>query len=204
MKRNKQGNSISTWLRNRGVQPMARAIMVVSAVAVLATGVTYAALQSQAATLTGNTISTATADLKIGSSASTFSATRAGFNFSNIIPGATPSPTDGNSFYLKNFGAAPMALKVAVSSTPANTANVDLTKVFLVFTRVDTTATQKLSLASLVSAHTTGGTAITDSLAGGAVAQFKTQVTMDDDAFTGTTATVGGIDLTFNGTVVAQ
>lgn len=204
MRQSKNNTNILRRLSVRSFQPVARAVMVVSAVAVLATGVTYAALQSQAATLTGSSISTATADLRIGTTASTFSNTRTGFSFANIVPGAVPSPADGNSFYLKNYGTAPMALKVAINSVPANTANVDLTKVYLVFTRFDTTATQKLSVASLVTAMSSGGTALTDSLSGGATAQYKTQVTMDDDAFTGASATVGGIDLVFTGTVISQ
>jgi hypothetical protein len=186
------------------VQPVARAIIVVSAVAVLATGVTFAALQSQSATLTGNSISTAPADLRIGTSASTFSSTRTGFSFSNVIPGSAATPADGNSFYLKNYGAATMGLKVAINTVPTNTANVDLSKVYIVFSRVDTNATQKLSVASLVASSSTGGTALTDTLAGGVIAQYKTQVSIDDDAFSGTSATIGGIDLVFNGSVIAQ
>ncbi len=204
MKRSNSNRSGMQWANIRGFQPIARAIIVVSAVAVLATGVTYAALQSQTATLTGNSISTATADLRIGTSASTFNNTRTGFNFANIVPGAVPSPTEGNSFYLKNYGTAPMALKVSIGTVPTNVSNVDLTKVYVVFTRVDTSASQKLSVASLVAGHTSGGSAVTDVLAGGAIAQFKTQVVMDDDAFTGQSATVDGIDLVFTGTVIPQ
>ncbi len=185
-------------------QPIARAAMVVASVAVLATGVTYAALQSQTATLTGNSISTASADLRIGTSPSTFDTTRAGFKFTNVIPGAVPNPADGNAFYLKNYGADPMVLRASISTVPTNLAGVNLEKVYLLFTRVDTTASQKLSIASLVAANTTGGTALTDTLNGGAVAQYRTQVVMDDDAFNGSSASIGGIDLVFYGTVVAQ
>lgn len=189
----------------RGLQPLMRAVMVVSSVAVLATGVTYAALQSKTASLTGNSISTATADLRIATGdGSSFSSTRAGFSFSSIVPGAAAAPVDGNSFYLKNYGTAPMALKASIGTVPANTANVDLSKVYFVINRVDTNTSQKLSVASLVAANTSGGTALTDNLAGGATAQYKTQVVMDDDAFSGQSATVSGIDLVFSGFVVAQ
>ncbi|GEM_PF-405292 len=192
-----------------GLQPLARAIMVVSAVAVLATGVTYAALQSPAATLSGNTISTATADLKISTTTATsstsFAVTKTGFSFANIVPGGSPAPTDGNLFYLKNFGNVPMALKLSIGTTPVNAASVDLSKVYIVLTRLDgTTAPQKLSVASLVASQTTGGLAITDNLAGVTAAQYKTQIAMDEDAFTGASATISGIDLVFTGTVVAQ
>ncbi len=195
---------ISRLARLISVAPVARAIIVVASVAVLATGVTFAALQSQSATLTGNSISTATADLRIGTSASTFSNTRTGFNFSNVIPGAPATPADGNSFYLKNYGTTPMALKVAINTVPTNTSDVNLSKVYIVFNRIDTNASQKLSIASLVSANTTGGTPMTDTLGGGVVAQYKTQVVIDEDAFSGTSATIGGIDLVFSGVVIAQ
>jgi hypothetical protein len=195
-------------LRFSAIQPLARAIIVVSAVAVLATGVTFAALQSQSATLTGNTISTANADLRISTtgttSTSSWAATKSGFDFTNVIPGTEATPADGNSFYLKNFGASAMVLKAAINTVPTNEANVDLSKVYLVFNRVDTSTTQKVSVAELVAANTTGGIQLTDTLAGGVIAQYKTQVVMDEDAFSGSSATIGGIDLVFNGTVIAQ
>jgi hypothetical protein len=195
---------ISSRNRIRSFQPLFRAISVIASVAILATGVTFAALQSQQAVLTGNSIKSATADLQIGTSSTSFAATRTGFSFGNVVPGSAATPADGNSFYLKNGGTPALALKAAVSSTPVNTANVNLAKVYIVFTRVDTNTTQKLSLASLISGYTSGGVAMTDNLAGGAVAQYKTQVSMDADAFTGQSADITGIDLVFSGTAVTQ
>lgn len=185
-------------------QPIARAVMVISAVAVLATGVTYAALQSQQATLTGNSIQTASADLRIGTSASTFGATRTGFNFNGIIPGAGAMPAAGNTFYLKNQGNALMALKVSVGTVPANTAGVNLDKVYVTITRVDTATVQKLPLSTLVASHATGGTDVTDTLAGATIAEYKVQASMDADAYSGSGAVVDGIDIVFSGTAVIQ
>jgi hypothetical protein len=185
-------------------QPLVRAITVISSVAVLATGVTFAALQSQQAVLTGNSIKTATADLRIGTSATAFSSSRTGFVFGEVVPGASPSPADGNSFYLKNYGGPALALKVGISTTPTNTGNVDLTKTYLVLTRVDTNTTQKFAVSSLVAGGTAAPLAITDSLSGSAVAQYKAQIAMDADAFTGQSADITGIDLVFTGTVVTQ
>jgi len=185
-------------------QPFLRAIVVISSVTALATGVTFAALQSQNAVLTGNTISTATADLRIGTSATSFGASRTGFSFTGVVPGGPAAPSDGNMFYLKNYGTPLLGLKVAVSSVPTNTSNVDLSKVFLVLTRLDTNTVQSLALDKLVSSNATGGLALTDPLAGGATAQYKAQVQMSTDAFTGTNADIGGIDLVFSGTAVTQ
>lgn len=179
-----------------------RAVVVISAVAVMATGVTYAALQSQQATLTGNSMQTATADLRIGTSASSFAASRTGFAFNNLVPGGAAVPTEGNTFYLKNYGSVPMTLKVTIGATPANTNAVDLTKTYLVFTRVDTNVSQKISVQSLVASEPTGGTVLTDNIDGNAVGQYKVQAIMDEDAFTGTSASVGAMDIIFVGTVV--
>lgn len=187
-------------------QPLLRAITVISSVAVLATGVTFAALQSQNATLTGNSIQTATADLKIGTSATSFGTTRSGFSFGGVIPGGTAAPADGNSFWLKNAGTPTLALKIAISSTPTNTGNVDLGKVNLVLTRVDVpgAAAQRIPISALVSAYGTGGVAVAETLSGTTVGQYKAQVEMAADAFTGQSADIGGIDIVFSGSAVTQ
>lgn len=190
--------------RRRSMQPFARAVTVIAAVTILVTGVTYAALQSQQNVLTGNSIQTATANLQIGTSDGTFGTSRTGFSYENVIPGGAAVPADGNIFYLRNGSTPALALKMAVSSTPANASNVDLSKVYMVLTRVDTHATQKLALATLVSGYSSGGVDLTDSLAGGATAQYKMQVQMDGDAFTGTNADVNSIDVVFSGTALTQ
>lgn len=177
--------------------PLLRAAFVVSLVGVLVTGVTFAALQSQQATLTGNSIQSATADLRIGTSATSFDASRGGFTFKDVIPGGPAMPTDGNVFYLKNYGTAPLALKVVLGSTPTNTSSVDLAKVKLILTRVDNSNAQTVSLQTL----TTTGLALTDPIAASSVVQYKLQAQMDEDAFTGTGAALSGIDLVFSGVV---
>lgn len=186
--------------------PLLRAIGVLSAIGIVVTGVTFAALQSQQATLTGNTISSASADLRIGTSATTFSTTptHSGFSFQSVIPGAPAVPVDGNIFYLKDAGTAPLALKVAVGTAPTNTSDVDLSKVFIELTRVDTGAVQTLSLKSLIDGYAANGLPLTDPIAPNAVIQYKLRASMAADAFSGPGATIGGIDLVFYGTAVAS
>lgn len=185
-------------------QPLLRAITVIASVAVLATGVTFAALQSQQAVLAGNSINSATADLRISGTGSTYSNTKAGFVFSEVIPGGPAAGSASNTFYLKNFGTPAMALKAAISSVPVNPDNINLDKVYLTIGRADAATNQKLSLASLIASHATGGTALADNLAGGQAAQYRVQVAMDVDAFTGQKADLTGIDIVFNGTAVTQ
>lgn len=183
------------FIKNYG--PLLRAAFVVSLVGVLVTGVTFAALQSQQATLTGNSIQSATADLRIGTSATSFDASRGGFTFKDVIPGGSAMPADGNAFYLKNYGTAPLTLKVVLGTTPTNTSSVDLSKVKLVLTRVDNSNVQTVSLQTLA----TTGLAIADPIAASSVVQYKLQAQMDEDAFTGTGAALSGIDLVFSGVV---
>jgi hypothetical protein len=182
--------------------PVFRAVAVLSAVGILVTSVTYAALQSQNATLTGNSIRSATADLRIGTTASTFSATRAGFTFADVLPGGPAMPADGHDFYLKNYGSTTLALKLAVNSTVANTSNIDLEKVSVQLTRVDSGTAQTFTLKALVDAQAAGGLALTDNLAPNpTVAQYKLRTLMAADAFSGTGVNVEieGIDLVFSG-----
>jgi hypothetical protein len=60
-----------------------RAVGVVAVLLVIVSGVTFAALQSQQDTLTGNTIQTATANLQLSTDGVNFTNSQAGFNFNN-------------------------------------------------------------------------------------------------------------------------
>ena len=182
------------------VGAVSRAAGVISAVVVLMTGVTYAALQSPQATLTNSTISSATADLRIGTSATSFSSTRVGFNFVDLIPGGIAAPVDGNIFYLKNYGNANLGLHISISSIPVNLSNVDLTKVSFVITRQDTSTAQTFTVKALVDSYINGGLSFTDSLSGSVVAEYKLQAIMSADAFTGQNAQISDLDLVFTGT----
>src|SRR3954466_4669255 len=94
---------------------LARAITVVASIGIVVTGVTFAALQSQQAVLSANTIQTASANLLIGTASATstaYSNSHSGFTFANVVPGGPAMPTDGNTFYLKNTGTATLALKI--------------------------------------------------------------------------------------------
>ena len=161
-------------------------------------------MQRQQVTLTGNTITSASADLRIGTSSVTstaFSDSHAGFSFKDIIPGGPAMPADGFTFYLKNAGSAPLVLKLAVGSVPTNTSNIDLSKVSVQITRVDgvTAGTsQTASVHSLIDPATK--LALTDTLTNNSVGTYKLRVLMASDAFDGTNATLGGVDLVFSGT----
>ncbi len=181
--------------------PLLRAVGVLGAVGILVSSVTYASLQSQQAVLAGNSIRSATADLRIGTSASAFSASRAGFTFADVAPGGPAMPADGHTFYLKNYGTTTLGLNVAVNSSVTNTKSVDLGKTFVQLTRVDTGAVQTLSVQSLIDGQAAGGTAVTDPIVPAAVVQYRLRSLMDADAFTGTgvDVEVDAVDLVFSG-----
>lgn len=179
---------------------LARAVVVVTTVGVVATGVTFAALQSQQAVLTGNSIQSATADLRIGTSSNSFASSRSGFAFDNVIPGGPAVPSSGDTFYLKNYGTVALSLKLSVGSTPTNSSNVDLSKVTVELTRVDTGTVQTASLQSLIDPN--GGLALTDTLDQGTMAQYTVRMSMADDAVSGNTGvSIDNIDFVFVGTV---
>lgn len=92
------------------INPVLRAVGVIGAVAALVTGVTFAALSSSA-TLTGNTLSTGTASLKIWDG-TVFANTAPGFAVNNIVPGTPSAP---RNFYLQNAGGVPLEVKAQIS-----------------------------------------------------------------------------------------
>jgi hypothetical protein len=97
------------------LHPTARAIGIFGAVAALATGVTYAVSLSNQATLEDNTISSATADLKVWDGAA-FSPSGPGFTVTGLVPGTGSGQLP---FYLQNSSEASMAVTAHVPVLPA-------------------------------------------------------------------------------------
>ena len=181
-----------------------RSLAIMGAVGVITTGATFAALQSPNASLTGNIINSATADLRISTNGTTFTVPSvAGFTFDTVVPGGAAVPASGNTFYLKNYGSANLAIKVGISAAPSNVNNVDLSKVHLIFTRVDTSGSAvSLSLKSLTDSYAGGGTALGDTISAGSTATYSLKVSMDADALSGSAASITGINIAFIGTGV--
>lgn len=183
---------------------LARAVAVMGAVMAIVSGATFAALQSQQAVLSGNTISSATADLKISTDGVNYNNTQTGFDFPSVVPGGPAVPAAGHSFYLKNSGSTISQIKVGVSTVPTNLSNVDLAKVSVVITRVPGGTSQTLTLTSLISSYADGGTALTDNLNANSSSQYKIQVSMAADAFSGSSASLGNITFVFVGTALTS
>lgn len=185
----------------RSINPLARAIGIFSAVAIVVTGVTAAALQSQA-TLTDNTISSATATLEVDNidNGLGFSSTDTGFSFTGLVPGADYGAAQ--HFSLKNTGTAD--LKVTVYATLATaTGTIDKTKVHVRFTNNDTADVAVYTMANLEAIFNdvpgVSGAGFLDIAAGGEENDFDVQVKLDADAIIGSSASLGDFNLVFTG-----
>lgn len=170
-----------------------RTILVAVIIISLAVGVAFALLQSRSV-LTGNTISTASANLLLSTDGVNYSQTVSGFNFENIVPGGYPAPENGYPIYLKNTGNTPLDLRLALENMLSNPGSADLNKINVALTDASgNTAPRGFILQSLFN----GGMPIEGELAPGATRQYKLQVLAAEDAEQG--MTIGNIDLVFNG-----
>ena len=177
-----------------------------AAVVVIVSGVTFAALQSQQAKLAGNIIQTATANLQISPNDVSYANSLEGFAFQNLVPGGVAVPNaDTFTFYLKNAGGTPLSLKLAVSSTPLNADNADLSKVHLILIPADGSSPQNFTLAALIAAYSSGGLPVISAnrLTPATTMKYHLQITMDIDAVTGSGASISNIDLSFSGTATS-
>lgn len=114
------------------ISPLARAILVIGAVAALVTSVTYAAFVDSV-TLTGNSFTTASAnaDLLIWNAPNNnFEDSAPGFQFGELEPGVESAKKD---FYFKNDGNIPLYLTVSVPEDDTTFNGVDPTKVSFKF-----------------------------------------------------------------------
>lgn len=180
-----------------------RAISIMAATAIIVGGVTFAVLQSQRNTLTGNSIETKTANLQMSVDGTIYSSSHGGFDFRDLMPGGDAVPATGYPVYFKNVGKTPLALKLSVISVPTNLGGADLSKVNILLTPVGGGATQSFTLQSLIDSNTTAGIAISDgNLAVDAIQEYMFQVSMTADAVNSAGASLNNIDLSFTG--VAQ
>jgi hypothetical protein len=184
--------------------PLIRTLTIIVAALLVIGGVTFALLQSQQNSLTGNTIETTTTNLQISTDGTSFSNAHNGFDFNSLIPGGPAQPVAGYSMYLKNSGGSPLVLKLAATSVPTNPDGVDLSKVYIVLTTIGSgTSPQSFNLQSLVTQASTNGVTLTGNpLPNSTTQQYKLQVSMDIDAVHSSAASIGNLDLAFTGVAV--
>ncbi len=191
------------------ISPLVRAVGVFSAVAVVVGGVTFAAFNSQA-TLTSNTISTASANLQVFDTVSgTFGSTGQGFTVTKLVPGTgVTSP-----FYLKNAGDLALDVTAHVPTAPAapeggyGFSGFENVKVTIT---ADKTGCTEAPVATTMAALLAGEVALPcnslavgaqgDSATAGTEGNYKIKFDIDPAAITGNHAGVGPFDLVFTGT----
>ncbi len=178
---------------------MLRAIGVISAVAILVTSVTFAAIQSQA-TLTNSTISTGTAGLKLWDGDS-YESVAPGFTVTNLVPG-TPKEFP---FYAQNSGDVPLALTVTVPGAPSASGFSGWENVKVVITDDEghVTNTDMGALLAGPVAITTAEDPFSVGSTGDSNADVEGNFTISFDiapaSITGSSASVGGFNLDFVG-----
>lgn len=189
--------------RKAVINPIIRTSIIIAVLLTALTGVTFAALQSQTK-ITSSTITTTTANLQISKDDTMYASSIDGYSFGEIVPGGASMPSNGYPVYIKNAGGSGLSPKIAVSSTPSNPDNVDLTKVNIILTSAVSGEVQKFTLQSLIDAHSNGGLALTSLsvLFSNQTYRFNMQASMNSDAFSGSSASIGAIDFTLTGTAV--
>jgi hypothetical protein len=179
--------------------PLLRAIGVLSAVGILMTVATFAALQSTGNALTGNSIETATANLQISNDGTTYVSSVPGFDFDGVIPG--PMPQGNHAVTLKNVGTTNVGLLLGVPAQPTINGITDLSHVSIVITQSGTGGVtytpQIIKLSDLLAGNVPLGKII---LFKGSSMSFSLQVMIDSGSVpAGAAASISGLDIVFTG-----
>lgn len=190
----------------RRLNPVLRATGIIGATAALVTGITFAALSSTA-TLTNNTIATGSAELLIDNTDDATTtvpgATDVGYAFTGVVPGGADSNV-GN-FTLTNDGDSDMSIALNLDGAPVWTVlpsgTVDDSKVDVIVSCTGDLGVFGVTtdVASLVA----GPVALTGAnLDTADTATCTVSISMDADAFVGSSASSDQFDFVFTGTAV--
>ncbi len=185
------------------LNPVIRAVAVITAVMALATGATFAAL-SDSATLTGNTIGTATANANLllwdGDS---FEPAAPGFEVTDLVPGEESEPFN---FYFKNDGNIELDLTASVPVLPELSDGITASDVTLTFYGSCDDAPVPATLAALIAGDVELPCNPLEVGAQGVIgetdndANYWVTVTVDESvALDETSESVGAFDIIFDG-----
>ncbi len=181
------------------INPVARAIATMGAVAALVTGVTFAVLTSNSVVLADSDFTTATASLKIWDPTlvtPAYVTTSPGFNFTDIIPG---TPTSEFTFWLKNDGTAPLTVST-LGAIDSYTGFTDFSKVHFSVRNITAAPASPVVYDFDDLLDATPDTLPGNPLGVGAENQYGVTLTVDSDSLAGSSAHVENFDWTFTGT----
>lgn len=179
--------------------PIRRTVIAVCVIVLAVGGVAYATLFSNLASVGGNTISTTSANLKVSTDGSHYAAQVDGFDFSNIMPGQQLQPAEGKTIFLRNDGTTRLTLNVSANPLTINADNsIDTSRVYMAFTRANTSDAQQLALSTLTSGQ---ASPLSYTLNPGQEVAYRLQVRVDEGAVSDTTtqSVIGGLTLIFDG-----
>ncbi len=191
----------------RKINPVARAVTVVGAVVALATGVTFAALNSTA-TLTDNEITTATASLVIDNTdveGANTDNSDTGFSFTGLVPGGGYSAPQ--HFSLSNTGNVDLDVTVYATVGTVTGTGLDKSKVVVKFTNNNPEESAEYTLAQLEALfnNVPGSGGPTATLPDGETENFDVQVQLLPGAVSGSgPVEINDFDLVFTGTNEAE
>lgn len=180
---------------------VARAVGVMGVTAALATGVTWAALTSNTATLTDSSINSTTASLKLWDGDS-YENSAPGFTINGLVPGQGSAP---QAFYFQNQGATPLTLSAHVPGAPTATGFSGWENLKVKITKgsdgevTNTTMKALLEGNVVLNGAPLGGGDTGDSGNPTAPGNYTVVFDIDPSAVTGSQATVGNFNLDFVG-----
>lgn len=183
---------------------LGRALLALVAVGAVVGGVTFAVLQSKAATITGNRIMTATVGMQVSKDDVTYADTVDGYTFGALIPGSQATPTGGHPVYLKNTSSTKLEPRLSVPGPLTNPGNIDMSKVRVIIAPYGGGAEQSITLAELVASNATGGTPLTGfgKILGNSRISFTIKVALDVGAYNGSGAMIDNFNFNFSGVAV--
>lgn len=190
------------------LSPTLRAVGVMSAVAVVAGGVTFAALTSNTAVLADSTIDSATASLKVWDG-TTWNTTAPGFHITHLVPGTGVD----EPLYLNNDGDVNMTVAAHVPTLPAAPSYgygfSGFNNLTVTITNEDSTCTTANPAVTNMAALNAGNVPLPCSLAAGAAGNnsvtdhagnYLVHFDINPAAVTGSQAGVGTFDIDLTGT----
>lgn len=178
-----------------------RSVGVIAATAILATGVTWAALSSSPVTLDDTNLTTGTASLKIWDG-STFTASAPGFQINNLIPG---TDSDAQRFYFQNDGDISLNLTARVIGSPGSTGITSWGGVKVIFTEEESGLTQEYTISELIAGPVDlPGDGVEagvqgDSNSTNADGNYNVRFNIESDNVTGSSASITDLDIQFDG-----
>lgn len=187
---------------------VSRAVGVLGLLVASVGGVTYAAMTSNSVTLSGTTLSTGSAELRIYNfTAGRWDTTAQGFDIDDLVPGEGVT----KQFYLQNSGDVDLDIRAQVSELPMLTGFDGAENVTVVITGQECGESVETDLAELnreegveLPCNPLDEGAAGDSNVAGTAGNYDITFDIDPEAVNDDRASVGAFDIVFTGTATTS